>query len=133
MVVEFGVGRVGWDLHNGVLLLRRGSSDSHHPNVADDGAEFHVVQDVFLNVNSRSCFDEFQSVRSQTKDGSFGDKQHIATAFSRSWAAEGDLFDMVDEFGNAAFVSDPQVSVMNLHGQAAGGQSAAEDETAGVL
>ncbi len=94
---------------------RFGAEDAgiHQDGLAHDRAERHPGQDVALYVDAGRDLDQLQALGREREDAALGDVEHLLAGLGRVLAAEGDLFDRLDELAVLAFLLNRQLAVLN--------------------
>ena len=95
--------------------------------------EFHLRQDVALDIDARRDFSQAQPARRQFEDAALGDVEHRLPQRGRAPAGEGDLLDLGAEFSRAPFAQDVQAAIERLDRQAARGEGAGQQQLFRVL
>ena len=78
----------------------------HRPNFVDHGLKIQLTQNLGLQVDPWSDFQQFNPFGDQPKDGSLGDKQHIMLATASERATERNLLDLIQEFSLGSFADN---------------------------
>src|SRR5260221_5483140 len=93
----------------------------------DRGCEFHRRENVRVDVDAFGDLDQAKAIRGELKDRALGDVEHLLAASDGGRSVKADLLQSLHELAMPAFAQDAQLSIDDLHGQAASGEGAAEN------
>ena len=85
----------------------------------NDRSEFHLIQNLCLQIDTRSDFCQVQAVFFQNEYTSFCDVHYLLTTFVSDVAVECDLFNRFNEFFLFTFLSNYNFAVFNFYFQTA--------------
>src|SRR5215213_2158010 len=85
----------------------------------DDQREFHLVENVRLEIDARGDLGDLDSVRREPHDAALRHVGDVLALRDGTAARERDVLDRIDEFSDPTFLFDPQAPV--LHGELAAG------------
>jgi hypothetical protein len=103
----------------------------HHARVAYDGCEFHLAQDIAVDIDSRRHLDQLHPVSPATEHATLGHVEHGLPRFACVGTVESDLLDFPNELLGFAFAQDLELAVLHFHFESAGGEGSGERERAG--
>ena len=99
----------------------------------NDGFEIHHIQDLCLQVDTRSDFCQVHTIFFQLEYTSFCDVHNFLFVLQSDIAVECDLFNVFQEFFLFTFLSDNYFTIFNFYFQTAGCESTAEEYFVCVL
>ena len=95
--------------------------------------EFHLGDDIFLQVHSWRDLSQGQAFRPHFEHGALGDIENLLAFFPGVFAGERYMADFRNHFFRFAFADDLQFAVFDRDFQSRGGQCTAENDPFGIL
>ena len=90
--------------------------------------EFHLVEDILLQIHARCDFREDQAFVGEDEDAAFGNEHDLLIMFVSIVSTESNLADLIDEFLDSPFMDDDQFAVADFFAQAFSREGTAEDD-----
>jgi hypothetical protein len=98
-----------------------------------DGPEIHLVENVLLQIDARSNFNQLQAFCRQVEDAALSNVEHGLTPLGSLRATERAVFDLLNKLLGLAILKNLQLTFVDRNLQITGGKSADKNNFFGVL